>query len=172
MSIPSNIAIAFRVLFGRLSKLCFSWEVVMWSCSCGTSNKQTMFWTRTGLSRGGSSSSVCGSLVEQFRSNGFWSKGEMPSSAPLEPRFFFFFFLADAYVHVSVYVFVCDLLQSLGRIEKVKASTVIRSWISFFLLSCHSSPLCLPLILLLTPKIKKTSLHIHPVLSAETIYSP
>lgn len=73
---------------------------------------------------------------------------------PLEPSVF----LADAYVHVCVSMFVCDLLQGLGRIQKARASSAIRSWISFSL-PCHSSPLCLPLILL-SSKVKKRNVHI------------
>lgn len=66
-------------------------------------------------------------------------------------------FLADAYVHVCVYMFVCDLLQSL---EEESLSQFSDKILDLFFLSCHSSPFVSTLILLSTPKVKKNNPHI------------
>ncbi len=59
---------------------------------------------------------------------------------------------------LCVYMFVCQPLQSLGRIFKVQAGSVIRSWI-FFSSHVIVPLLCLPFILL-SSEAKTKNLHI------------
>lgn len=135
MSIPSSIAMTFRVLLGHLFK-----HVCSPNCAfpgklwCGlqlwTPNIKTIFLMCKAFSHRGPSSRVCGSLVKYVRSNGFRRRNAIKCPIWTES------FWAHAYVNVFVYMFVCDLLQSLGKSQSQFSDEILDL---FF--SCHSSPL-------------------------------
>lgn len=156
MSIPSNIAITFRVLFGRLfTHVCSPNCAFPGKLWCGlqlwTSNKQNVVWTRNAPTRGKSWCRVRGTLAAGGVEVMAFEAKEKCHQVP-----------RDAFVHVCVYMSVCDLLQSSTSQSQHRYNDLVLS----LSLSCHSPPLCLPLIFLL----KTNSLHI--VLSAETMSCP